>query len=848
MKKIFLSILLSTLIIFSYSSTAYALPEDIEKVEFWAPPVMLKGQEYDVIVVLIGQSQGETRFNILSNNENIVSVIDKELIVEPFKSHGIAKVKAKSIGKVDLFAVSGEKLLTTSIEVVEPALMPARLDIILPYNKVSIKQIPAYVFLFDAFNNPLRAAEDIEVNISAFGNIKTQVTKTMIKQGMHYSAFIINIEGDGGVTVAANNLKSDTEMIEFGNVSDDIELKVEIAPDVLATSSSGELYVWLEKDDRPFVPEKDIKVVLSSEDSRYLAFSKAVQFSAPLDRDIVSTTEIFIKRGTSFAHTMVWTTNFLTNQGQDSKEITVTAAGEGVDSASATVQILKPVTREPNVAKTFALPDPAFDKLNIIVALYFSASLEAEDEENLCPEGFTFNPRTGECEEGEFEFTCPEGFTFNPRTGECEEGDEENNLTDLQPVIISDSVIVHVSTDSFLKPEFDRVRMGKDDLDKRDHYVVIPATTLGKIGVATITGTAGGTKSEQIEIKVEQRYSSIPEIAIKPLPTFANTEQDMFIVYALKEGTVVDSEIKDLVVKTKPTVQLENIINVNSIKVAKGRALDLVSSGAIEVTAIAPGFMGGVATVSVFNPELRHIVAYHPTTVHTTEPFPIVFYATDEKKHPIEIIEPSVSSTKDFVLVSRGMYMLSSGSEHNFVFYAEGVNPGTSNLNVFSHDITLDVSVNDKEFDLGDTIVLTYQVVPTGAKVTLDTDLPFQKNNNGFTIESTIPGSHTIVLTAERDGFNKTSKEVQIEIRTLVTPVTIEVGSNTNSEFDMIFSPNDLQSNTTILLVLVGMLVIIGGAIFYIFNKKKLKRSTDTVSEGDLTFLFIGGSVSCISI
>jgi hypothetical protein len=386
--------------------------------------------------------------------------------------------------------------------------------------------------------------------------------------------------------------------------------------------------------------------------------------------------------------------------------------------------------------------------------------------------------------------------------------------------------------------------MGKDDLDQREHYVVIPATTLGKVGIATITGGAGGAESEQIEINVEQKYSDIPEIAIKPLPTFTNTEQDMFIVSAQKGGILLDYEIKDLIVNTKPTVQLDNIINVNSLKVAKGRSSDLVSSGAIEVTAIAPRFVGSVATVPVFNPELRHIVAYHPATVHTTEPFPIVFYATDEKKHPIEIVEPAVSPIKDFIRVSKGMYMLSSSSDHNFVFYAEGANPGTSKVSVFSYDIKLEASANANEFDIGDDIILTYQVVPTDAKVTLDTDLPFERNSNGFTLEPTIPGSHTLVLTAEKEGFNKVTKEIQIEIRN-PTGATISETSGINIKN---FSPDTLKSNPTMLLGLIGIIIAIAGAAFYVLNRRKSKRTTNITPEGDLTFLFRGGSASWISI
>lgn len=853
MKNLILSILLPTLLVFPSFPSGYAFPDSVKEVKFWAPEVMLEGYEYDVMITLVGFSTAETRFDLISNNENIVSVVDRKITIDPFKSHGIAKVRAKSVGKVELFAISGEELLKTSVQVVEPALRPAKLDLILPSDRVSVKQIPAYVFLFDAFDNPVRATQDIEVNISPFGNVKTQINRVVIKQGMHYSKFILNIEGDGGISVAANNLESDTETLNFGRTVDDIELKVKIAPDILATGSSGELYVWLEKDGKLFIPDKDVKVVLSSEDSRHLAFSKAIQHTAPFDRDLVATTEIFIRAGTSFSHTMVWTTDFLLTQNQNftspgsnanaSKTITVTAVSEGVSPAATDVEIRKPVEGKPDRVKVFALPDPAYDKLDIIVALYSSGE---DDEETRCQPGFTFNPRTGECEEGEFEPTCPEGTGFNPQTGLCETEEEESE-TAFRPVVISESIIAHISTDNLLRADFENIRIGADDLDKRDHYTVIPARTLGKLGPTKITSTVGGAGSGSIEIQIEQLYSPIPTIVVKPLPALTNTEQDMFMVYAIKDGVMADSEIKNLIINTKPVVPFGNTFDVNALKVVTGKTPDLVPGKEIEVTAIAPGYMGTGTKVSVSNPELRHIVAYHPSTVHVSEPFPVVFYAADEKKNPIELVEPSVSPTDNLVRMEEGLYMLSSGSEPNFVFYAEGVNPGTSKISAFSYDIEINASVNKNQFSIGDDIILTYNVIPADAKVTLDTDLPFEKGNNRFILEATIPGSHTLTVTAEKDGFESTSKEVKIDIN--LSPVTIGAGEESSSEFDLWnISPNNLTSNPTILMGLVGIIIAIVGVAFYMIKKRKNKQTADILPEEDLTFSLRGDSSNWPSI
>ncbi|MEM2760856.1 MAG: hypothetical protein QXW73_08745, partial [Nitrososphaerales archaeon] len=608
-----------------------------------------------------------------------------------------------------------------------------------------------------------------------------------------------------GVTAATNNLQPDTEMIEFASVSDDVELKVEVAPDPLATSSSGEVYVWLEKDGKPFVPERNVKVTLATEDSRFLAFSKAVQFSAPLDRDLVSTAEIFIKGGESYAHTMVWTTDFLiknqqqnqqvnqttTNNEDDEEEIIITAIADGFDSAETTVEIRQPVQNDPNLARIFAFPDPAIDKLDIIIALYFI---------------------------------------------------EE---TSLEPVAISESIVAHVSTDSLLRAAYDRVRLDKDDLDIRDHYTVIPARTLGMPGTSKIFGVADGTRGEKIEIRIEKPYSSIPTIAVKPLPVLANAEQDMFLIYSVKDGAVTDLKIKNPVVSTKPAIEIGKIRDISSINVVNGKSSDLVSGRIVDVTVLASGFVGAAATVTPFNPELRNIVAYHPPTVHAGEPFPVVFYATDQNKHPIEIVEPSISPKTDMVKMLQNSFILSSSNEHSFVFYAESMNPGISKIESFSYDITLEASVGDEQFVLGDDITLTYQVIPADARITLDADLPFERNGNGFTIESTIPGSHTLLLTAEKEGFKSTSKEIQIEI---TDTFAVGLGAGTlepgkKFDFDILLKPNSATW-----LAYVGILIAIAGGAFYIFTKKKLKRSPNVESEEELTYLFRGCSDKWTSI
>ena len=817
MKKFTLSIVLTALLVFSITSSANAFPASVKKVELWAPEKMLKGNEYEILITLVGFSEEQTRFTIISNDESITSVIDRHVIIEPFKSHGIAKVKANAPGKGELFAISGDLLIKKSVEVVEPALTPSRLDLVLPDNIPTRAKIPAYVFLIDAFNNPLIAEEDIEVSISFHGNIIPMVNKTIIKQGMHYSKFDVVADGDGGIAAIANGLMPDFFETTLAEFNDNIELRVEVAPNPTATKSAAEVYAWLEKDGRIFIPDEDVVVTFVSEDSRFLGFSKSIHFSQPLERDLLSTGQAVIEKGKSFAHITAWTADAEIPAGFE-KEVEIIALAEGYDGEETEVNIRKAVTKDPNVTRVFVLPDPAHESVDIILALYFDESVEEDAEIGV--------------------EQVQEIIESLESVEELEQLVEELELEvseDLDPAFVGESLYAHVGTSFLLKPEFSRVRIDKDDLDLRDHYTIIHAQRTGRFGEANVFGAVDGTKGEITNVRIEKAGVRTPKISITPLPALTNVKQDMFLISGIDEALGADVKFKNLFFGTKPAVQIDSIEIKGPIAIVKATALD-VSSGTVEGSAYADGFKGGSQMVSVFNPSIRKLLAFYPSVVHAGEPFPMVFYSADQNGNPIEIVEPLMSPERELRKMQAGLFFVSSNSERDVIFYEESTNPATAKITSFSNEISLEVNIDDTEVKFGSDMALTYNVLPSDSHVTLLSELPFTRDGKRFVIEATKSGPTVLTLEASREGFATVRKEIQIEI------TDVFGATNSGSGKEKFSSDALLKPNFTMLLAYAGILIAIAGAGFYIFVRKRLKRSPEVTSEGELTYLFRGCS------
>jgi hypothetical protein len=799
MRKKVLAVCLVILMMLA-SSASYALPSTAKEAHLWAPETMLKGKEYEVLITLVGFSEEYTHFTLVSNDQSIVSVMERNVAIEPYKSHGITKVKANSPGRAEIFAISGDLLIKRSVTVVEPALTPSQLDLILPENISTRTKVPAYVFLTDSFNNPLLAEEDIEVAVTSFGYIKPMVNQTVIRAGTHYATFPVIANGDGGISVLSNGFGSDSFETSMNQLTDDIEFRVEVAPNPAATSSAAEVYAWLEKDGTIYVPDEDINVTFVSEDSRFLGFSKSIHFSQPSDRDILSTGQTVIKKGMSYAHITAWTAEAEIPEGFE-KRITIMGLAEGYDGDETEVVIKQPVSTDPNVTRVFVLPDPAGDSVDIIVALYFDEQLEEE--------------ATG--------VDVQEVIESLDDQEELQELAEELELEvsgDLEPVFVGDRLYANVATSSLLKPESTKIRMDRDDLDLRDQYTIVHAKSTGLFGTANVFAAVDGTLGEIINIDIENIRVNAPRVSITSLPVLANVKQDLFIVSGSHEG-VANVEFKNLFLGTKPKAEIEDIEINGSIAIVKGRALDAASQGKLEVNAISEGMRGVNQTVTVFNPSIRNLVALSPSMVHVGEHFPIVFYSADQNGNPIEKIEPRMSTASELGRVSGGIFFISSNSDHNIIFYDEDINPVTAQITSFANEISLKVDASDTTVKHGGKILLKYDVMPSDSDVALQSDLPFTRDGNKFVIEADDVGKKVLKVTASREGFSTVTKEISIDVQSLAAATRIDAERAGEDEDSYESIPVAADDKFGSVFALIGVVVAAAGGALYLISKKK---------------------------
>lgn len=385
--------------------------------EIWSPDVLLVGYEYDLMILQNKHNTEPLVLDIFTNNENVIKVLESKVTIDSFKGHGIFKIKAVSPGKAEIISVADGEIVKKSILVQESSFIATQLDLVLPSDTVKIKHMPAFVVLKDASGNPISAYHDAEISLSSFGNVDVEESKVIIKKGSHYASFNVEINGDGGISASAPDIIPDTKKIKAVKNNIDPKLNLRVAPNPLGAHSSGEVYVWMEQNGKPFIPSEDVKITLVSENEDFLTFSKSLAFNRnPTTKALDSSTTFFIKAGSSYAKTKVWTTDFISefnpqfgiqpshlelepDQGVD---VGITALGDGMKGVETDVRIRliqtidsdtfdkmtnMKVMPDPTITKIWAYPDPAFDNFEVIVAAYMDdedidESIDDKDTQN----------------------------------------------------------------------------------------------------------------------------------------------------------------------------------------------------------------------------------------------------------------------------------------------------------------------------------------------------------------------------------------------------------------------------------------------------------------------------------
>lgn len=791
--------------------------------KIWSPEVLLGGNEYHIMIQDIPANE---KYSIISDNEQIIQILKQDEFTDSSKGFQIIKIRANNPGEANVFAVSEKNMFSKKITVVEPALKATKLQLVLPSDLLNVKRIPAYVILTDDSGNPIPSQDDIKVDIRSFGNVEVDQNNIVIKKGQHYSNFVSRINGDGGITVATSGLESDTKKITLSAKDDVPVLNVRVAPNPIPPSSSAMVYLWFEQGNKPFVPKEDVKITLTTEDSKFLTFLKDGRFNAnPTTKSLSSSTTIYLKAGQSYAKTKVFSTDFISEFNPDfgpdlrheelsaneANQYTITAVADGFDGKQThikiqpakTVKSLEQSNRKilstPTNTKIWGYPNNILDEFDIIVAVY----TQIEDSENTVTTNEDLNVQSFENAESSDDVGTTENI--------------DDICSSCAPLVITESnVSVHVSAgDLAIAPN--NVVMNANSFISKENYVIIPAKSIGLLGTSKISAVADGTTGDEFNIEVKQPFTKDLQLGITPIPIISNQEQDLFMIYSLRSNAISNDTIKELAVNTNPKIDITSISSVDAIKIVRGKVNPFPQDTQfLSVTALATGIESTNSKLAIFDPQ-KQIKLVHPQKIKLEQPFPLFVYVADERGNPISTFVPMESPSNAIEKLDEGLFKTTTSGKINFAVSVDGFTSVTT-IDSIPEPINLNILPSKTQINSGETLDLLYAVFPPSSKVSLNTDLRFDEIDNGFRVYADEPGEHTLSITAQNDVQGTTSKELKIKI-----------------------NENDLQTEPTPFdyfktnYLFVAILTVASASGVFIFTKKKLKPKPKNYEE-DLTF------------
>lgn len=651
----------------------------------WTPDKAILKEHYYGVIIVNTNTDSDTTFDIITDNSEVIQLITEKVVIPAGKHHGIIEFMTVGTGKARIFAISQDTLLEQSVNVVESAATPIKLDLITPENIINVlvddNTYTGYIFLLNDFNNPVIATEPIPITITSNGEIELLKESITIEPGQHYTTFKFVAKGDGTLTASAPNLEPDDETISVSDTGE-VALHVAVAPNPIPTGSSAEVYFWLERNDRPYLAPHDIKISISIDKSANLSFDSAIKGAIVLTadksgenrkadpdaRDIITRNEaqlardakreFIIKEGQYYGKAQVYSSFDAASQ------ITINALAESINPAKdeeiiKESDLLTTSTETSNFdvtsqTRVFAYPDPAYDKVEIIVSSRSSNG----------------------------------------------------------PVIERLDEPVTVFADNELE-----ILPSSPSMIKRDqNYVVIDAKVVEFGAGVEIFAERNEAESDKTTIDTRGKYVRGPQLEITPLPVIYNREQDLFLVSSSldKITTVPDQDPKASLISltSRPAISFETIRDSESIIIARGiieESLD--AEPTIHVTSNAEAVSGNL---EVYNPDRKKIVVQHPEKVFPHEPFPMIIHTNDLNDNIVAKSTLKVSSIANLTAVGDLVYVNQTG-KYDLIFYDKNSVPIKTTITI-GGTTAQQVSPTTQAEETTSPAVFTYEVVVRNGK------------------------------------------------------------------------------------------------------------------------------------
>ncbi|AFS82977.1 hypothetical protein [Candidatus Nitrosopumilus sediminis] len=642
LKKIILSLFVALVIVGFTNSVNGELQATL-----WVPDEILLKEKYQGTIIIDTKTNEDVTFDIITDNEEVLKIITESITVPKGKHHGLIQIETIGSGNAKVFAISQDVLLEKSVTVVESADTPAEIDLILPSDLVNVLADEnihtGYVFLLNNFENPVTAKQDVLVDLTSNGEIELVTKSITITPGKHYVKFQFKAQGEGSISASAQNLLPDEETISLEDL-DEIELMMGVGPDPIPTDSTGEIYFWLERDGKPYIPSHDVKVTISIDKSSNLSFDSAMRGAIVLTpntaergttntdaQKIITRTEVqlshdsqktFTIKGGSHYGKLTAYTSF-----DSAGDINISGLAESISPSedeetikssnifsTSTEKSTNDLTTE---TKIYAFPDPAYKDLEIIVSSFSDNGPVIEDDD--------------------------EKFT-----------------------LFSDNKLQLEKSSGIIKTE--------------ENYEIIKARVVD-FGDAVVFAERNEAESEEINIETSGKYVKDPELSIVTLPIIFNIEQDLFLISSSQEKIITDAkEDGNLIsITSRPSFDFEVMSESESVITVHGKISEsLEDEPKIHVSSNA---FTTQDTLEIYNPDRKILVSLHPNSVYPGEVFPIVNHIDDLNSNPIRKSTLKVSSVTDMGTID-GLFYFNQTGTHDIIFYDKNSIPIKSTITV----------------------------------------------------------------------------------------------------------------------------------------------------------------------
>lgn len=634
------------------------------KATLWAPDEILLKEKYHGVVIVDTQINDSVTFDIITDNEEILRIITESVTIPKDKHHGLIEFETIGAGNAKIFAISQDVLLEQNINIVESADTPTELELILPSQLVNVladeNHHTGYVFLLNAFENPVTAKQNIPIALTSNGEIELLSKSVILEEGMHYVKFQFRAQGEGSISASAQNLLPDEAAISINDL-DDIELQIAVGPDPIPTDSTGEIYFWLERDGKPYIPSHDVQVKISIDKSANLSFDSAMRGAIVLSPNTSGD-----RRATdSGAQEIITRTE--SQLSQDSQRTLIIKGGEhyGRLTAYSSFDAIDSITISGLAESISAGPDEETVKVSNI----FSTSTEKSNNDR---------------------GTATQIFAFpDPayKTAEI----IVSSLSDEGPVMETDNEEFNIFSDN-------RLQLAKNigTITNDNNYAIIKANVVD-YGNAVIFAERNEAESEEITLETAGKYVKNPELDIVTLPVIFDREQDLFLISSSQEKIITDTNEEDgnlISITSRPSFDFEVIRESESIIAVRGTISESLKDEP-EIH-IASNAFTAQDTLEVYNPDRKMLVSLHPKNVYPHELFPIVNHIDDLNSNPVRKSMLQVSSVATMG-TSDNMFYFNQTGTHDIIFYDKNAVPIKSTITVKGATVSQAISPEDQK-------------------------------------------------------------------------------------------------------------------------------------------------------